>query len=96
MGTLLVNVFGCLLIGFLAVMAENSRLISVETRNFLIVGILGPLPLFQLWLRVGHTLKNGLNLHFALNIGLQLVLGFLAVWGGMSWRKFSSPKHNDS
>jgi len=88
MGTLLVNVFGCLLIGFLAVMAENSRLISAETRNFLIVGILGAFTTFSTFgYESVNLLKNGLNLHFALNIGLQLVLGFLAVWGGMSLAK---------
>lgn len=88
LGTLLVNVVGCLLIGFLAVMAENSSLISAETRNFLIVGILGAFTTFSTFgYESVSLLKDGMSLHFALNIGLQLVLGFLAVWAGMSLAK---------
>ena len=88
LGTLLVNVVGCLLIGFLAVMAENSSLISAETRNFLIVGILGAFTTFSTFgYESVSLLKDGMSLHFALNIGLQLVLGFLAVWAGMNLAK---------
>jgi len=84
MGTLLVNVIGCLLIGFLAVTAENSKLISADTRNFLVVGILGAFTTFSTFgYESVSLLKSGLNLQFALNIVLQLVLGFAAVWGGM-------------
>ncbi len=87
-GTLLVNVIGCLLIGFLAVLAENSKFISVEGRNFLIVGILGAFTTFSTFGYESVTLlKDGMNFHFILNIGLQLVLGFAAVWGGMNLAK---------
>jgi CrcB protein len=83
-GTLLVNVVGCLLIGYLAVVAENSKLISADTRNFLVVGILGAFTTFSTFgYESVFLLKSGLNLHFVLNIVLQLVLGFAAVWGGM-------------
>lgn len=84
MGTLLVNVIGCLLIGVLAVIAENSRLLSAETRNFLVVGVLGAFTTFSTFgYESVSMLKDGFNLSFALNIGLQLVLGFSAVAAGM-------------
>jgi len=85
LGTLLVNVVGCLLIGFLAVLAENSRILTPDTRNFLIVGILGAFTTFSTFGYESMTmLKNGATTAFVLNIGLQVVLGFMAVWLGMT------------
>ena len=85
LGTLLVNVIGCLLIGFLAVLAENSHLLTPDTRNFLIVGILGAFTTFSTF---GYEslamLRNGATTAFVLNIGLQLGLGLVAVWLGMN------------
>ena len=84
LGTLLVNVVGCLLIGVLAVAAENSKLLSVETRNFLVVGVLGAFTTFSTFgYESINMLKDGFSLSFALNIGLQLSLGFSAVAAGM-------------
>lgn len=85
MGTLLVNVIGCLLIGFLAVMAENGRILTPDTRNFLIVGILGAFTTFSTFGYESMTmLKSGAGTAFVLNIGLQLGLGLVAVWLGMN------------
>jgi len=85
LGTLLVNVIGCLLIGLLAVLAENGRFLTADTRNFLIVGILGAFTTFSTF---GYEsmamLKNGASTAFVLNIGLQLGLGLAAVWLGMN------------
>lgn len=92
-GTLLVNVLGCLLIGFLAVLAENNKFISSETRNFLIVGILGAFTTFSTFgYESINLLKSGLNFHFMLNIFLQIILGLAAVWGGMNLAHFLQPK----
>lgn len=84
LGTLLVNVVGCLLIGIMAAVAENSNLLSPETRNFLIVGVLGAFTTFSTFgYESVSLLKNGSSLSFTLNIGLQIVLGFTAVAAGM-------------
>lgn len=84
LGTLLVNVLGCLLIGFLAVLAENGRWVSAEARNFLVVGVLGAFTTFSTFgYESVSMLKNGLPFQFFLNIVIQIVLGFAAVWGGM-------------
>jgi CrcB protein len=85
LGTLLVNVIGCLLIGFLAVLAENGKFLTPETRSFLIVGILGAFTTFSTFGYESMTmLRSGATTAFVLNIGLQLALGLLAVWLGIN------------
>jgi CrcB protein len=85
LGTLLVNVIGCLLIGVLATLAENGQVLTAEHRNFLIVGILGAFTTFSTF---GYEsvvlLKNGAQFNFFANLALQLILGFSAVWAGMN------------
>lgn len=85
LGTLLVNVIGCLLIGVLATLAENGQVLTAEHRNFLIVGILGAFTTFSTF---GYEsvvlLKNGSQFNFFANLALQLILGFSAVWAGMN------------
>jgi len=46
-GTLTVNVLGCLVIGFLAGLAESRAAFTSELRLFIFVGVLGGLPLFH-------------------------------------------------
>jgi CrcB protein len=82
--TMSVNILGCLLIGFLAVLAQGSERISDETRVFLIVGLLGGFTTFSSF---GHEtfslLEDGHAALAAINVVVQVVVGLLAVWLGV-------------
>jgi CrcB protein len=82
-GTLAVNSLGCLAIGFLAGLAETRSIFTANDRLFIFVGVLGGFTTFSsvaletLWLARGTQGLAALT-----NIGLQLLLGMLAVWVG--------------
>ena len=81
-GTLAVNVVGCLLIGFLAGLAESRSTFNSDTRLFVIVGILGGFTTFSAFAWETFSLARSTHGIAALNIALQLLLGLLAVWIG--------------
>jgi fluoride exporter len=82
-GTMAVNVIGCLLIGFLAAAFAGPVLIREEYRVGLTVGILGGFTTFSTFGLETFTLANAGQLRFAaLNAVLSCGLGFVAVWIG--------------
>ena len=82
-GTLTVNVLGCLVIGFLAGLAETRIALTSETRLFLFVGILGGFTTFSSFaLETFSLARDTQNIAALINVGLQLILGLLAVWSG--------------
>jgi len=82
-GTLAVNVFGCLVIGFLGGIAEQRRVFDPEFRLFVFVGILGGFTTFSAFAYETASLAQDGRLPGALlNIALQVMIGLAAVWVG--------------
>jgi CrcB protein len=82
-GTLLVNVLGSLLIGFLIGISEKSQVLTLEMRMFLMVGLCGGFTTFSSF--TGENLmlmRNGQFLPLFLYTGLSIMLGFTAVYFG--------------
>jgi len=88
-GTLLVNVTGSFLIGFLIGIAEKSPVLTVELRLLLMVGLCGGFTTFSTF--TGENLmlmRSGQFLPLFIYTGLSVLLGFLAVYAGFVITKF--------
>jgi fluoride exporter len=82
-GTLLVNVIGCFLIGFLNAAFTGPLLIREEYRIALTVGVLGGFTTFSAFGWETFTLANdGQGLRSLANLLLSVTFGIAAVWGG--------------
>lgn len=82
-GTLLVNITGSLIIGFLTGIAEKSTILTLEWRLFLMVGLCGGFTTFSSFTNENlMLLHNGQILSLLLYTGLSLFLGFAAVFLG--------------
>lgn len=82
-GTLLVNVLGCFVIGFLSGIADKSAILTFEWRMFLMVGICGGFTTFSSFANENlMLLHNGQLLSILLYTAFSIFLGFLAVYLG--------------
>ncbi len=84
-GTLVVNLTGCFLIGVLmTVLTERFEGAHPNWRLFLIVGILGGYTTFSsfAWETYQAVTEGNPWVGFW-NVTLSVVLGYLAVWGGI-------------
>ncbi len=77
-GTLIVNLLGCFLIGFLSVLAEDKFLLESNARLLLMVGFCGAFTTFStLMLETSNLIKTGESMRAFMNVGTSFILGFL-------------------
>jgi CrcB protein len=82
-GTLVVNVLGCFIIGFLAQLAENRGVFTTQSRLFVFVGFLGGFTTFSTFgNETLNLMREGQSMNALANIGTNVVLGLFAVWLG--------------
>jgi CrcB protein len=83
MGTLVVNVTGCFLIGILLPLLTERGEPRPNLRLFLIVGVLGGYTTFSgfAWETFQAAEEGSRWIGFA-NVALSVILGYLAVWCG--------------
>ena len=76
-GTLVVNLTGCLLIGFLATVAEEKFLLGPSARILLMIGFLGAFTTFSTFiLESANLIRDGEALRAFANVLASVVLGF--------------------
>ncbi len=82
-GTLLVNVLGCLALGFLLELDRGSTLVTHPVRMLLAVGFLGAFTTFSTFgYETLRYLQEGASNLALLNVSANLILGLGAVWLG--------------
>jgi CrcB protein len=83
-GTVIVNMIGCFLIGFIAGVADKINVPrSIEV--LLVIGFCGAFTTFSTFmLETSEMMRNGQNLFAFLNIGISVVLGFTLLRIGVS------------
>ena len=87
-GTFVVNMLGCLLIGFLAGFTDSRELLNDTSRAFVFTGMLGAFTTFSTFsYETMGLLQNGQTSPALTNLGLQIILGLLAVWAGIQFSK---------
>ncbi len=80
-GTFVVNVVGCLVFGAITGLAQERIALAPETRAFLLAGVLGGFTTFSSYMNESVVLvREGQFLWAGLNLGGQVVAGFVAFW----------------
>ncbi len=91
MGTFLVNIIGCLLIGFVLGLTAKGNFLSSNSTLFLATGFCGGFTTFSAFaFEKHHLLRNGEFFNFALYMLSSVGVGILAVVLGLWLAKLIS------
>lgn len=83
-GTLVVNLFGCFLIGFLAALAEEKLLLDENTKALLMTGFCGAFTTFSAFmLETGNMVQGGEMLKAWGYILISMIAGFFLFQSGV-------------
>ena len=84
-GTTVVNILGCLLIGFITGLVEVRNLLGPELRIFILIGVLGGFTTFSTFgFETFALLRDGTFVPALANVMVQVMLGISAVWFGFN------------
>lgn len=84
LGTFVVNVLGCLVIGYLMQLSESRGLLQGELRLFVFVGLLGGFTTFSSFgIETFQLIRDGEYIFATANAVGQVVLGLIFVWLGV-------------
>lgn len=87
-GTLVVNLSGCFLVGFLFQLTEERFLVQPALRTALLIGLLGGYTTFSSFAMQTLTLlRDGEWMLATMNVLISNVLGLVLVWAGYSLSK---------
>jgi CrcB protein len=82
-GTLVVNLIGCFVIGFLAQLAESRGAFTSESRALVFVGVLGGFTTFSSFGNdTINLLREGEAWNALANVGANVIFGLILVWLG--------------
>lgn len=91
-GTLLVNVLGCLALGFLLELDRGTSVLTHPLRLLFAVGFLGAFTTFSTFgYETIRYLQDGAGQLALLNVTANLVLGLGAVWVGWGVARLTMP-----
>lgn len=87
--TLLINLLGCLLIGFLGTLSDERFFLNTEVRTTVFIGFLGAFTTFSSFAyETWNLVKDGEPFLAALNVGASLVICFLGLMMGVFIARF--------
>ena len=95
LGTFVVNMVGCLVIGVLLGLSIKEGYFSVETRLFLFTGLVGGFTTFSAFeLETFLLLRNGEFFVAGGNVLLSVTAGLLSLWMGFTPFRYTQLRHN--